>query len=207
MQTSDEGLISQRSVAQTLEDLSHGRLSGAGGWAAAHTGALAAALVAMVAHAERQGWAEAGGAIAQADALRQRLCRLADRDADAYVHARDLVTKTIERYRPANDPSHQQERRDHELAGALRDAAQVPLAIAETAADVAALAAWAAHDAGDAHRPDAIIAASLAQAACDAAAQLVHVNLAVRPHHPLAARANAATRAAHHSRHHAHHSH
>ena len=86
--------------------------------------------------------------------------------------------------------------RDAALGKALRDAARVPLQIAETAADVAALAALAAREGAEAVRGDAWTAAVLAEAASTAAAGLVRVNLATRPDDDLRTRAEAAARAA-----------
>jgi formiminotetrahydrofolate cyclodeaminase len=60
-------------------------------------------------------------------------------------------------------------------------AAEVPLRIAEAAADVSELAALAAAEAKPALRPDAAAAATLAEAAVRASAHLVDVNLATVP--------------------------
>ena len=57
-------------------------------------------------------------------------------------------------------------------------AAEVPLAIAEAAADVAELAALAAAEGSPHLRPDATAATALAEAAVRAAAHLVEINLA-----------------------------
>jgi formiminotetrahydrofolate cyclodeaminase len=72
----------------------------------------------------------------------------------------------------------------------------VPLTIAETAADVAGLAALAAREGADHVRADAWAAATLAEASSAAAARLVHVNLATRPDDELSTRADLAARAA-----------
>jgi formiminotetrahydrofolate cyclodeaminase len=87
---------------------------------------------------------------------------------------------------------------DHDvtLGRALRRAAEVPTHIAETAADVAVLAALAAKQGADAVRADAWAAATLAEAASVAAARLVHVNLATTAQDVLRTRADAAADAA-----------
>jgi formiminotetrahydrofolate cyclodeaminase len=73
------------------------------------------------------------------------------------------------------------EERDHLLGRALETAADVPLAIADAAADAAELAAVAVDRCKPAVRPDAVAAVELAESATRAAAQLVSANLAARP--------------------------
>jgi methenyltetrahydrofolate cyclohydrolase len=169
----------------TLASLPTGRLhdvlaeSGpgpAGGSAAAIATTMAAGLVRLVARVSHE-WDEAPGIAAQAAALGDRALVLADDDHRAYAHA-------VEQLRAPN--------RDATLGIALRRAAEVPLRIAETAADVAALAALAARDGADAVRADAWAAAALAEAASVAAARLVHVNLSTRPDDILSTRAELA---------------
>ena len=152
----------------------------AGGSAAALATAMASGLVRLVARVSHD-WDEAPGIAAQAAALGDRSLVLADDDHLAYAHALDQLRAP---------------ERDAALGMALRRAAEVPLQIAETAADVAALAALAARDGADAVRGDAWAAATLAEAASTAAARLVHVNLATRPADDLSTRADAAARAA-----------
>jgi formiminotetrahydrofolate cyclodeaminase len=194
----------ERSVGRTLEDVSRRQLPAAGGSSAGLAGALAAALTSMVGRSARLTWAGSGGAIAQAEVLRSRLCALTASDTEAFVRARNLLERA-ERQGTAQPPDTSRgpadsERRDYDLAGALDAAAAVPLAIAETSADVAALAAWAAKEAGNDARADAIVAAILAEAAAAAAAQLVLVNLAVGPDCEYATRADSAARVAAESR-------
>ena len=104
------------------------------GWVAGVSAGLAAALVAKVA-SRSESWAGAEGARAQALELRDRLLALAGQDARAYERALGAL-----------------ERRDSSLRSALVRAAEVPLAIAETAADVAELAAQASGAARAAER-------------------------------------------------------
>jgi len=106
---------------------------------------------------------------------------LADDDHRVYAHALEQLRM------PEQDAA---------LGRALRRAAQVPLSIAEVAADVAALAALAARDGAPNVRGDAWTAATLAEAASVAAAQLVHVNLSTRPDDELTTRAELAARSA-----------
>jgi glutamate formiminotransferase/formiminotetrahydrofolate cyclodeaminase len=143
------------------------RVPGAGPGAALVT-AVAAALVAMVARFSRDSWAEAGTTVAQAEALRRRVLNLAREDADA-----------LEAFLAARDTSVEPraEARDFQLGRTLDRAAEVPLAIAEAACDVALLAAHAAERGDGEVRADAVTAALLAHGAARAAAHLVEVNL------------------------------
>jgi formiminotetrahydrofolate cyclodeaminase len=151
------------SARQLAEELSSGEAVPGSGWVAGVAAALGAALVAKTA-ARSEGWGEAAGARAQALDLRDRLLALAAQDARAYESALAAL-----------------ERRRTGLARALGAAADVPLALAETAADVALLAAEAAERADGHSRADAAAAASLASGAARAAAKLVAVNLATVP--------------------------
>lgn len=166
----------------------------ASGSTAAVVAALAAALVAMSARFSHKVWPEAGGAVAQAEALGKRAAPLARLDAEAYGAVLDVRrrTKTLP---PAE--------RDAALAVALARAADVPLAIAEVASDVAELAALVAERGNPNVAGDAAAGAVLAGAAARVAATLVAVNLAttegderiVRAQQRLAAAEDAANRA------------
>ena len=135
----------------------------ASGWVAGVSAAFAAALVVKSA-VRSEGWSDSAGARAQAVDLRDRLLALAAQDSRAYETALEAL-----------------EERHSSLARALDAAAAVPLALAETAADVALLAAQAAECADGATRADASAAAALAAGATRAAAKLVAVNLATTP--------------------------
>ena len=144
------------------------RVPGAGP-AAAVTAAAAASLVAMAARYSRGTWPEATTSVAQAEALRRRATKLASDDADAL----DAVLAARE---TPIDP--RREARDFHLGRTLDRAADVPLAIGETACDVALLAVHVADHGEPDVRPDVAAAAVLAHAAARAAAHLVEVNLA-----------------------------
>jgi formiminotetrahydrofolate cyclodeaminase len=133
------------------------------------TAATAASLVAMAARYSRGTWPEATSTVAQAEALRRRATKLASEDADAldaFLAARETPV----------DP--RPEARDFHLGRTLDHAADVPLAIGETACDVALLAEHVADHGEQDVRPDVAAAAVLAHAAARAAAHLVEVNLA-----------------------------
>ncbi len=161
-----------------LDELEAPAPSPCGGTAAATTAAMAAALVTMVARGSA-GWADGAGVASQARALRSRLTALGDDDAAAFEQV--LVAM--------RDRTGNSEQRDFALGTALLRAAEVPLRIAETAADVAELAAAAAAEGSPQLRPDATAAAALAEAATRAAAHLVEINLAIVPGDRLSERA------------------
>lgn len=138
-----------------------------GGSAAAATAAMAASLVTMVARETRE-WADGPGIASQARALRARLTVLSADDVAAFGDVIAVIRA------PAGTP----EQRDFALGEALLHAAEVPLRIAEAAADVAELAALASSEGSPQLRPDATTAAILAEAAVRGATHLVEINLA-----------------------------
>jgi len=149
---------------------------------------MAAALVTMVGRGSSS-WQEGHGIAAQAKALRARLTALGEDDAAAFEN----VLATM------RDRTGSPEQRDFALGTALVRAAEVPLLIGEGAADVAELAALAAIEGAPHLRPDAAVAAVMAEAAVRAATRLVEINLAVMPgdrHSESAARLSAAAAAA-----------
>jgi len=181
--------VSETTTGLTLASLPTGRLHDvlaepgpgpAGGSAAAIATTMASGLVRLVARVS-QDWEEAPGIAAQAVALGDRALLLADEDHRVYAHA-------LQQLRSPD--------RDAALGRALRQAAEVPLRIAEAAADVATLAALAARDGADTVRGDAWAAAILSEAAGVTAARLVHINLSTRPDDDLSTRADLAARAA-----------
>jgi formiminotetrahydrofolate cyclodeaminase len=92
--------------------------------------------------------------------------------------------------RPAGDPG-----RAAAVRAASSTAADVPLAIAETAAEVAALAREVAAAGKPGLRGDALAGADIAAGAARAAARLVELNLADLPDDPRIVRAQTAARA------------
>lgn len=153
-----------------LDELEAPAPSACGGTAAALAGAMAAALVTMVARGSAN-WTDGPGIASQARSLRARLVALGNEDAAAFA---DVLTTMRE---------HQgtPEQRDFALGNALLRAAEVPLRIAEAAADVTELAALTAAEGAPKMRADASAAAALAEAATRAATHLVDVNLATVP--------------------------
>jgi formiminotetrahydrofolate cyclodeaminase len=170
-------------VARMLNVLGEPAPTPSGGSAAAVAAAMGAALVGLVARASPD-WADAAGVAAQAAALEDRLMTLADDDAVAFGDA-------LAELRAADSGA-----RMSGLGPALLRATDVPLAIAEAAADVAALAALASAEGRTAVQPDARVARDLAVAATRAPPTLVDANLATLPGDERSRRAQAAMRAA-----------
>lgn len=179
-------------VGDFLERLGTGGSAPGSGSAAALTIAFATGLVVMVARCSKDSWEEAGGVAAQALALQARVAPLAFTDAQVWEEALTELESAAGGAAPSGA-----------LVSKLELAAAVPLQIAQTAADTAALAALAADRGVGTHRADAAAAAVLAAAGARAAAHLVAVNLAVREGDPRlvsaraceASAADAATRA------------
>jgi methenyltetrahydrofolate cyclohydrolase len=165
----DPAALLERTLGDFLDDLAETMPIPAAGPAAAVAAAMAASLVGMAAHSAT-GWPGAGGAAAQARSLRARLVPLALADAEAYAEALEALRESA-----AGHGHHA------ELGLKLDRAAALPLAIAETAADVAELAALAAEHGDGPSRTDAVAAAALAEGAVVAAARLVELNLRTTP--------------------------
>jgi formiminotetrahydrofolate cyclodeaminase len=163
--------FSDHSLGELCDTVAAETSAPGGGSVAAIAGALAASLVAMAARFSTDEWQDAAGAVAQAEALRARLLPLADEDANAYENF--LLARRMSR-------EVEPELRDAAIGDALSRAADVPLAIAEAAHDVATLAAEAAERGNPNLRGDAATAALLAEAAVRASANLVEINLATR---------------------------
>jgi formiminotetrahydrofolate cyclodeaminase len=163
-------VFAEKSVSELCDTVAAETSAPGGGSVAAIAGALAASLVAMGARFSDQ-WEDAAGAVAQAEALRARLLPLADEDANAYENF--LLARRMSR-------DVEPEVRDATIGDALSRAADVPLAIAEAAHDVASLAADLAERGNPNLRGDAATAALLAEAATRATANLVEINLATR---------------------------
>ena len=159
-------------VSELLDVLADRRRSPGAGSLAAIATCAAAAIATRAARYSGTAWAGAEGAAAQGEALRRRTAPLAARGADVFGKALDALDEPRE-----PDP----DRRNWQLGRALRDSADVPLQIAEAAADVAALAAEIAERGNPELRPDVAAAAVLAEAGARMSAHLVAVNLGAGP--------------------------
>src|SRR5436190_1084299 len=155
-----------------LDDLAGGGPVPGGGSAAALAGALAAALVAMVARLTvgRKSYAgvqqRVAEILAEADALRAQLRRLVDDDAAAYA-------KVSAAYRLSKDDPRRAQAADEALVGA----AQTPLAMARGAARLVGLAREIGTIGNRNAHSDAKVGEVLARAALSGAVENVRVNV------------------------------
>ena len=165
-----------------LEELGEPGPAPGGGSAAAIAAAMGAELVAMAARISADSWPEAGGTAAQASTLSIRLAALAQADADVYAESLRALAQ------PEEIPA---DLRDSELGAALDRSAQTPLAIAETACDVALVALEARERVDLKVQADVDAAIAFAGAAAQAAARLVEVNLSATRDDPRVQQARA----------------
>ena len=177
--------MSEELDATTLAEVWDRVADGAGGMGAgavaAATAATAASLVEMVSRASTDVWPEAADVAGQAHALRTWAVQLVGVNMEAYGTAKQALETA---YAGQGD------------TGSLRDtlgqAMEVPLRIAELAAEIGELASRAAESADHDLRPDAAAAGALAAASARAAAHLVAVNLTATPDDPRVTAARAA---------------
>lgn len=155
-------------LREWLAELSAPTPAPAGASALAYAVAESASVLVLAARVSQKSWQGGGGAVAQAEALRDRAAPLAQLDAEAYAAA--LEARRAARELP-------EEQRDHALGEAFARAAEPPLQIARLAADVAELAAEIATNGAPAVRADATAAAALAAGAARGAVGVVAVNL------------------------------
>lgn len=155
------------------------RNAGAADAARASSGAVAALAVALAADlaaqvaGESTGWEERGGALAQADAIRDRAVGLAAEVERGYGTALAALTSALD----TNTDIHGSP--DADLGGALSRVVEPLLRIVEVASDAAELAALVARSGATLVRADAVGATMLATAAAEIAAHLIEVNLLV----------------------------
>ncbi len=176
-------LLTRRRIVKNLPWMAETDPYPLGVVASAQVAELAASLVSAVADQSREGWEEAGGARAQAQALARRAAELGPRGGDAYLAARRALAGRAH-VSSAASTAGDQARRNWQLGVAVEHAADAPLELAAIAADIAKLAELIAARAADDVRADAAVAAMLAAAAARAAARLVAINLAVGEKQP-----------------------
>lgn len=136
-----------------------------GGAVAAVTVASAAALAGMAARFADRRLRDSGRLTARADRFRHRALALARADAASYSAV--LAAYALPRGRT----------RQEQVRRALLTAAEVPLTLAGLAAKVAQLALLLAEDGNSNLKGDALTAILLAEAAAQAAAALVRINV------------------------------
>jgi formiminotetrahydrofolate cyclodeaminase len=169
--SSERARFAEATIERFLAAVAADEPAPGGGATAALACALAAALVEMAASLTApDGPVPVVARGERAARIRSTATRLADEDAAAYG-------QVIEAWRTPRGDAGRAER----VTAALSGAADVPLAIAECAAEAAELAAAAAHDGNPHLRGDALTGALLAEAAALAATRLVEINLASTP--------------------------
>jgi glutamate formiminotransferase / formiminotetrahydrofolate cyclodeaminase len=160
-----------------LEALAEGTPTPGGGSAAAQSGAMAAALVAMVARLtqgkKKYAGVEArmGEIVGQADALRHSLQSAVEADAAAFEQV--MAALRMPKATEADEAA-----RALALEGAIRGATEVPLAVAEQACQVLELASEVAETGNVNAASDAGSAGALARACLTAAGLNVQINAA-----------------------------
>jgi formiminotetrahydrofolate cyclodeaminase len=159
--------LAEQPLGRFLEEVADAKPAPGGGSSAALACALSAALVEMAARLARAGVSEAEPE--RAGELRRRALELAELELTSYEQV--LAALRL----PADDPD-----RGRRIETALTEASGPPLAIAETAAEAAALGVEVARASSPSVRGDALTGAVLAEAAAAAAASLVEINLAGR---------------------------
>jgi formiminotetrahydrofolate cyclodeaminase len=168
-------------LGQLLAALSERSPAPGAGTAAAWAGALAAALLEMVA-----AYADNDRVSARAATLRARLLDAGDADAGSYQPVLEAMRL------PPSDASRRQQ-----VDAALSAASEAPLTIARAAAEVTELAVDIVRRSKPALRGDAIVAVLLGEAATRSVTQLVEINLGDRGDDPrLSEAARLADRAA-----------
>jgi formiminotetrahydrofolate cyclodeaminase len=134
--------------------------------------ALAADLAAQVARESRE-WSERGGALAQADAIRDRAIELAAEVGHAYQVALATLLRALA------EPTATPAAGAPDLGEALERAVEPLLQVGAAASDAAELAGLVARCGSSLVRADAVAATMLATAAAEMCAHLVEVNLLV----------------------------
>ena len=129
---------------------------------------MAAALLEKVARLSTAQWASAEVALEQAHALRLRAQELVEADAQAYL-------SFVEALRAAKEL--RGDARENSVRPAREATVDVPLAIVRLGAETVELAQELAANGNPNLRADAMVAATLADAAATAAARLISVNL------------------------------
>lgn len=170
--------MSDRSVNEFLDELASSAPAPGGGAVAALAGALAAALVSMVAHLTqgKKDYEAVQGPVSQlleqSEQLRGRLAALMGDDYDAFMR----LSHAMKLPRGSDD---EKTVRTSALQAALKDAAAVPLQIVEACADTMQLCRPIAEVGNKNAVSDAGVAVLMAEAGLRSAALNVLINLAL----------------------------
>ncbi len=163
-------------VEPFIEQLAAPTATPGGGSAAAASGAMAAGLAVMVASMSRgkraylQYESQLSEAIVRLSQLREELKSAIDADAESY----NVVMKA---YKSAKESGGNANRSDAAISSALKEAASIPLGVAEKAVEVAEIAAKLKPITNPNMKSDLTTAIALAQAALEGALANVEINL------------------------------
>ncbi len=168
----DGGSHRDMTLEQLLEAFSDASPTPGGGGAAVVAVALSASLCAMAARLSSRHIERAGDIATEALAIRDAMVPLCDEDGRSY-----LAVIAASRAPVGPDPADHRRR----VSAALSAATAVPMATVEAGARLARLAARLADAGNPSLRGDAVVAAVLAGAGAEAAAELARINLAELP--------------------------
>lgn len=170
-------MFTEMRVTEFLDALASKEPVPGGGSGAALAGALAAALVSMVCNLTigKKGYEDVDapmtGLLAQSEALRRELPQLLEADTQVY-------SRVMAAYRLPRKSDEDKAAREAAMQAALKEAAEVPLTIAERCSQVVDLALPAAEMGNQWAVSDAGVGVLLAEAAMRAALLNVTINLA-----------------------------
>lgn len=170
-------MLADLTVKEYIESVASGEPVPGGGSVAALAAALSASLSEMVARltvgrAKNPALDETMSAcIDEASRLRITLIGDVDRDADAY-------SAVMKGYRMPRASEAQQNARKAAIQDALKEAARVPLSVAEAGVTLLTLARTAVREGNDSAMSDAVVAALMARSAVIGALFNVRINVA-----------------------------
>ena len=169
-------MIKDKTIQVFLDELAGKSSTPGGGSAAAIIGAMGAALISMVANftVGKKGYeevdADARDILGKAEGLRNQLTGMIKADVDVF-------NRVMAAYGMPKDTDEQKSARSGEIQAALKEATDVPLACARTAAEVIKLSEPIAEKGNKNVISDAGVAVLAGQAALRSAALNVYINI------------------------------
>ncbi len=170
-------MLTDQTLTTFLDELASNSPAPGGGSVAALSGALGAALTSMVCNLTigKKKYAEVekemNAVLEKAEDLRGQFTTLIDNDTEAF-------NKVMEAYGLPKDTEQQKALRAVAIQGTMKEAALVPLEVMKHVIDALALAGIVAEKGNASSLSDAGVSALMLNAACEAAALNVRINLA-----------------------------
>ncbi|TAK66780.1 MAG: methenyltetrahydrofolate cyclohydrolase [Bacteroidetes bacterium] len=170
-------MLTEQTLNSFLDELASSSPAPGGGSVAALSGALGAALTAMVCNLTigKKKYAEVEGEmrdiLEKAEDLRSHFTVLIDKDTEAF-------NKVMEAYSLPKETEQQKALRSVAIQGTMKEAALVPLEVMKHVIDALALASIVAEKGNASSASDAGVSAIMLHAACESAALNVSINLA-----------------------------